>query len=429
VRQFHDFPLYGSFDVVVVGGGTAGFAAGVSAARAGSRTLVIEEQAFLGGHATGAHVGVLFGFEKGETNESLHGLVGEMMRRLMAVKGSSGIETVYCLGLRDMDVPAATYNNESLRVIMDQMAAEAKAKVLFHTRCIGLDMERNSIKTLYIHNTKGIQRVEAKVIIDASFHASVANEAGVPCVAGDAEGVLQPGTLMFKMADVDWDTYSRLSQEDRKVLALKGLSEGDLPVNFLLARRLQNGVVFQNMSRISVNVLDPDDWSRAEAEARVQVVRISDWWIENVPGFAKAYLVATGTAMGIRDSRRIVGKHILTKDDIMSGHEFEDSIASSSYPIDIHHKDGHRDNTLIRPASGLFYIPYRCLIAKEVDNLLVVGRSISTDHEAHGAVRVMITCMRTGEAAGLAAHESIESHVPVNMLDGAKVKKIINKLS
>ena len=206
-------------------------------------------------------------------------------------------------------------------------------------------------------------------------------------------------------------------------MARKGMESGDMSVNFLLARQLQNGTVFHNQSRAVVNPTDPESWSSAETTLRSQVVKISDWWFKNVPGFENAYLSSVSPFMGLRDSRRIIGKHVFTEEELMSGIDFDDAIASSSYPIDVHHHDGAKDNTLIRPAGGAYFIPYRSMVTNEIGNLLVAGRCISSDYAAHAGLRVTITCMRLGEAAGVAAKESIQSGTPVNMLDGAIVKK------
>lgn len=427
MKDWKDYPLYGEYDVVIAGGGTAGFAAGATAARNGLKTLIIEEQAFLGGTSTGGGVGVFFGFEKNETTETLHGIVKDMMDRMIEKRGSEGIQTIYCLGLKEMDVPAAQYNDDILKIVMDEIVTESGAFVLFHTRFIDVDMDEGTINHLIIHNNKGIQRVKARVFIDASFHATVAKDAKVRYELGDYDGIIQPGTLMYKTANVDFKEYERIPIKERQALAKRGLEEKKLAVNFLLARQLQNSSVFHNQSRMTVDPTNPEKWSQAETAIRSQVISISDWWINNVPGFENAYLSSISPFMGLRDSRRIIGKHILTKDDIMSGEDFEDAIASSSYPIDIHHHDGSKDNTLIRPEKGSYYIPYRCMITNEVNNLIVAGRCISADHLAHSALRVTITCMRMGEAAGIAAAESILKNIQANELDGTIIKRKVRK--
>lgn len=418
MSQWDNYPLYGSYDVVVIGGGTAGFAAGASAARNGLKTLIVEELAFLGGTATGGDVGVFFGFQKDETEEGLKGIVKDMFTKLKSKNGTPGLTTIYCLGLKDMDVPAAEYNDDLLKVVMDEIVEESGAQVLFHTKYIGVEKEGSKIKYILIHNTKGIQRVEAKVFVDASFHASLAADAGVPFEVGNENGELQPGTLMYKTGNVDFEQYRQFPIEERQALAREGLATGELPVNFLLARQLQNGNVYHNQCRVMADPLEPENWSAAETAARKQIYVIANWWKNHVPGFENSFMSSYSPFTGLRDSRRIIGKFVITAEELMKGVRYEDTIAESSYPIDVHHADGRQDNTLIRPAEGTFYIPYRSLVTNEIDNLAVIGRCFSADYVAHAALRVTICCMRMGEAVGYAARESIDSGIAMNALDG-----------
>ena len=259
-------------------------------------------------------------------------------------------------------------------------------------------------------------------MIDASFHGSVAADAGCRWEAGDTDGVLQPGTLMYQMADVDQSAYGACPQEKRREIALQGIAEGKLFVNNLLARPLPNTMTYCNMGRIQINPLDTRQWSEAEMDAREQIKGISDYFIAHVPGFEKAHVSDTGAFTGLRDSRRIMGKYVLKNADVLEGVEFDDAIARSSYPIDIHDANGV-DSIIKKPKTGVFSIPYRAMITNEVSNLILAGRCISTEYEAHACIRVMITCMRMGEAAGLAAAESLAQGVQPNQLDGKFLKK------
>jgi hypothetical protein len=424
--MFNELPLYGIYDVIIVGGGTSGFAAGIAAAKEGVKTLIIEEKAHLGGTSTGGMISQFMGFVNGETTKDQKGIFGDLLKRLIDMKASNGIETIYLSGLKDMDVGASPYDSEALKYAMDEMVKESGAKILFHTKAVGVYKEDDEIKHLIIHNNQGLQRVQAKVFIDSSFHGSIAADAGCKWEIGDHEGNIQPGTLMYKMVDVDRKAYANLSQEKRREIAKQGIDEGKMFVDNLLARALPNGVIYSNMSRVTVNPLDADGLSSSEIKAREQVNDISQFFIENVPGFENAKLVSTGHFLGLRDSRRILGKYILTKDDIIDGTDFHDSIAASSYPIDIHDANGF-SSTLIKPKTGAFHIPYRCMI-NEVKNLIVAGRCISADYEAHACIRVMVTCIRVGQAAGLAAAESVKSEIYANEMDGTIIGGKLRKL-
>ncbi len=405
------------FDVIVVGGGTAGFAAAVTAARKGANTLLIEELAYLGGTATGAQISMLMGFAAGEAEAPQRGVLKDVLDGLEAAGGTQGIQTIYLCGREDLDISVIPYESEILKDVIFELVEEAGVHLLLHTRVIGTQVENGVITGLLIHNLQGIQTVKGKIIVDASFHGSVAVNAGCRWASGDANGVLQPGTLMYKMAGVDMERYAQVSQPERKRLACKGIEEGCLYVDNLLARPLPSGTIYSNMSRINVNPLNTAQWSRAEMEARRQVRKISRFFIENIPGFENAHLISTGDFTGLRDSRRILGKYVLTQDDVLEGREFPAPVAKSSYPIDIHDADGV-SSTIMKPKTGVFYVPYECLVTDEISNLLIAGRCISADYAAHACIRVMITCMRTGEAAGLAAAESAARNVAPNVLDG-----------
>ncbi len=417
MSRFDFSPLAGEYDTVVVGGGTAGFAAAVTSAQNGAKTLLLEEKAFLGGTATGAQIGQLMGFAEGEGYAPKKGVLKAVLDGLTEENGTSGVQTIYLCGRKDLELQVIPYEYEALTRVIHRLVQASGAEVLLHTRVIGTETEKGEIQTVVFHNEEGIQRVRAKVVIDASFHATVAVDAGCRYKIGDDKGVLQPGSLMYEMFNVDGEAYDAVPQPEKQAIANRGIAEGKLKVNNLLARPLPNGLRYCNMSRIAVNPLDTRGWTQAEMEAREQVKAISDYFVAHVPGFGGAHLANTGSFTGLRDSRRIMGKYILTNEDVLEGHTFEDAVVKSSYPIDIHDAGGV-DSVIKKPKTGVFFIPYRTMVTNEVSNLLLAGRCISTEYEAHATIRVMITCIRLGEAAGLAAAESVKSGVEPNELDG-----------
>lgn len=418
--KVRDIPV--RYDCIVVGGGTAGFAAAAAAARSGLKTLVIEEKAYLGGTAVGAQIGQLMGFASSEVNAPKRGIIKEILERLIEEKGSNGIETIYLSGNKDLDVSVIPYVPEVLRGIICDIVFTSGADVLLHTRMIDAETENGCIKSLLIHNEEGIQRVHGSVIIDASFHGSAAAAAGCRWKAGDSKGQLQPGTLMYQLSGVDKKAWDSVPQTERKRLAERGISQGKLYVNTLLARPLPNGMYYSNMSRIRINPLDTMQWSKAEYEARRQIKGISKYFIENVPGFKNAQVAAAGDFTGLRDSRRILGKYVLTNEDVLEGKEFPDAVARSSYPIDIHDANG-TSSRVVKPKTGVFSVPYSSMVTNECKNLILAGRCISTEYEAHACIRVMITCMRLGEAAGKAAYHCVKRKILPVELDGSILKK------
>ena len=420
MNRFAAFPVTGTYDTVVVGGGTAGFAAAAVSAECGAKTLLLEEKAFLGGTATGGQIGMFMGFADGEDQAPKKGIVKAVLDGLSGEGATSGVQTIYLCGRADLAIPVIPYEHEALIRVIHRLVKESGAEILLHTRVIGVETENGKITEVVFHNQEGIQRVRAKVVIDASFHGSAAVDAGCRYALGDDQGILQPGSLMYEMSGVDGTVYDALPQPEKAAIANRGIAEGKLKVNNLLARPLPNGMRYCNMSRVNVNPLDIRDWTRAEMEAREQVKTISDYFTAHVPGFGQARLARTGSFTGLRDSRRILGKYILSNEDVLEGHTFEDAVVKSSYPIDIHDTNGV-DSVIKKPKTGVFYIPYRAMVTEEVSNLILAGRCISTEYEAHACVRVMITCMRMGEVAGLAAAESIKLGNLPNQIDGSNI--------
>ncbi len=417
---FASFPIVGTYDTVVVGGGTAGFAAAVAAAENGASTLLLEEKAYLGGTATGGQISMFMGFAAGEAEAPKKGIIQAVLEELEAEHATPGVQQIYLCGRKDLDVDVIPYEYEAMIRVTHRLVRRAGADVLLHTRVIGTEVDHGEISTVVFHNEEGIQRVRAKTVIDASFHGSVAAGAGCRYTIGDDNGVLQPGSLMFQMADVNGPVYDAIPQPEKKAIAEEGIAAGVLKVNNLLARPLPNGLRYCNMSRLRIDPLDTRAWSEAEMDAREQVKAISDYFVAHVPGFENATLSSTGSFTGMRDSRRILGRYVLTNEDVLEGREFADAVVKSSYPIDVHDANGV-DSIIKKPKTGVFYIPYRSLVTDEVKNLILAGRCISTECEAHACVRVMITCMRLGEVAGIAAAESVRTGVALNELDGGPI--------
>lgn len=422
--DFSEYPLFGTFDVAVVGGGIAGTAAAVAAARQGANVLLIEEKAYLGGTGSGAKIGLMSGFANNENDQNIKGLIGEVLKRMKERNGAGPLETFYMCNRKDLGVISCCYDSLVMREVFDDICREANVHVLFHTREIAVETDNRKIKDLVIHNLNGIQRVKAKTYIDASFHACVAYDAGCQTAYGNEKGILQPGTLVYYMDQVDGKLFDSLPQSERTSIAMKGISEGVLHVNNLLSRPIPNGVRQSNMSRVKVDVTDPYQWSEAEMEGRRQDREISKYFINHVQGFKTARMVSEGEFLGLRDSRRLVGKYVLTGEDVLSGKKFSDAIAVSSYPVDIHDTDGV-SSQLFMPRKGYYYIPYQSLLPNEIDNLLVAGRCISATFEAHSALRVMATCFRIGEASGIASAYSSMNSLNVGEIDSIALSKDI----
>jgi hypothetical protein len=271
----------------------------------------------------------------------------------------------------------------------------------------------------------------------------VAAAAGVALQQGDERGRVQPASLMFRLSHVDMEAvaaYVRERPEQMRtslkahertasaLTAVAGLYELwaaaqsggiDVPrelVSFFISPYPDEVTV--NMTRVvDVDPLDPDDLTRAEIAARGQAMRLVAFFRDRVPGFANARIAATATQIGVRESRRIVGEYTLTRADILEARTFDDAIARSAYPIDIHNPSGSGTTTHRLPAGSSYEVPYRCLVPRAVDDLLVAGRCISTTHEALASTRLTPTVMTLGQAAGTAAALSLRAGVEPRALD------------
>lgn len=427
------------YDVLVVGGGNAGCAAALAAARNGARVLLVERYGFLGGTATASMVGPWMTFHSGD-DRIVGGIAQEMVERLVARGGSPG-------HLHDASdyVPTITpFDPEIHKALLFEMMAENSVRLLLHAWFLDASVDQGRVAVSRFATVGGIVEVRAQRTIDATADAYVAASAGVPTQQGDARGRVQPASLMFRLSHVDLaalSAYVRQRPEQMRsslkthertpesLTAVAGLYElwdaararGDVDVPRELVSFFATPYadeVTVNMSRVvGVDPLDPDDLTRAEVAARAQVMQLFEFFRRDVPGFARARIAATATQIGVRESRRILGEYTLTAEDVLAARVFDDAVARSAYPIDIHNPSGSGTTTHRLPAGASYEIPYRCLVPVLVDDLLVAGRCISTTHEALASTRLTPTVMTLGQAAGTAAALSLREGVTPRALD------------
>jgi hypothetical protein len=433
------------FDVVVAGGGNAGCAAALAAARSGARTLLIERYGFLGGTATAAMVGPWMTFHSG-SDRIVGGIAEEIVERLQARGGSPG-------HVRDASDYVATitpFDPEEHKALLFDLMRESDVSLLLHAWFLQtLLNERGAAIGVRVATVGGERSYRAPVIVDATADAYVAASAGVATQQGDERGNVQPATLIFRLSHVDLDALAAYTREHPEQIR-SSLTPGDRTAASLTAvaglydlwkSARENGEVnvprelvsffatpfpdevTVNMTRVTgIDPLDPDDLTRAEVEGRAQVTELVRFFKSRVPGFANARLAATATQIGIRESRRIVGVYTLTRDDVLQARSFEDAVARSAYPIDIHNPSGSGTTTFRLPPGGAYEIPYRCLVPKTVDGLLVAGRCISTTHEALASARLTPTVMTLGQAAGTAAALAVDSARDPRAIDTGELR-------
>jgi len=434
------------YDVLVVGGGNAGCAAAVAAARHGAKTLLVERYGFLGGTATAAMVGPWMTFHSG-SKRIVGGIAQEIVERLQRKGASPG-------HVHDSSdyVPTITpFDPEVHKALLFEMMREAGVDLLLHAYFLRT-IANDGVEGAVFATVAGERECRAAYTIDATADAYVAASAGVATQQGDERGRVQPASLMFRLSHVDLTktaAYVRMRPDQMRtslkahervapaMTAVAGLydlwqqaleaGEVHVPrelVSFFITPYEDEVTV--NMTRVTgVDPLDPDDLTRAEVEARAQVMDLVEFFRKRVPGFEHARLAATGTQIGVRESRRIVGEYTLTRDDVLHARQFDDAVARSAYPIDIHNPAGSGTSTQRLPEGESYEIPYRCLVPASVERLLVAGRCISTTHEALASTRLTPTVMTLGQAAGTAAALAKQSGRRLRDIDTQRLRSLL----
>lgn len=404
------------FDLVVVGGGQAGCAAALAGARGGLSVLLIESAGALGGSAVNCLVTPFMPFstkvtENGEekTLALSQGIFSEL---LAAYKedGFYGEASDTC-----------NINEESMKLILDRKMREAGVTVLFHATLCGVARDGRRVKSVSVATVGGVLVFEADTFIDATGDATLAAYSGVAFRLGrPADSLCQPMTLCFRLCNLDTEAVWKAHGEIQK-LYKKFQDEGKIKnprENVLIFNTRIPGVLHFNTTRIvKHNPTDAFSVSEAEAMAREQVLEMYRFLKDNFEGCRNAKLMMSAASIGVRESRMIEARHVLTQEELVAGTHFPDGIAAGNYDIDIHSPDGGGTSHYYFPPGVYYTIPYRCLLPREFDNLLVAGRSVGATHEAQASIRIMPICVCMGEAAGTAAAMAKEAGVAAADVD------------
>lgn len=429
VELYKSVPIAYTADVLVVGGGPAGLCAAVASARNGADTLLIEQNGFCGGMATAGLVAPFMTcYDSGGGKLLIRGLFSEIVDRLCARGGAlplSGIgaPSAFTSYIGPGHIHVTPFKAETLKLVADDMLSEAGVRVLYHTAFVSAVTTGQTVDSVIIHQKNGLRAIKARMVIDCSGDADVAADAGAPFFLGDeSSGKMQPATMFFRINHVDSaridadieanrDNFYRVNGVNYRSLhwwVEKARAAGDWTldrVSIGLFRGVDEDEWSINTSRImDVDGTDSESLTRAEFVGRRQAEEIFNFLVKYVPGCENARMIATGSTVGIRETRHIRGVDTLTSDDLLACRIPDNSILLAANSVDVHGKFGPRSNEYITLPPGKCYgIPYGCLIPRGTRNLLVAGRSISANSDAAGAIRVMPPCMGLGQAAGTAA--------------------------
>lgn len=417
------------YDVIVCGGGPAGCAAAAGAAREGAKTLLLEASGMLGGMATNGLVNAFTTIFDGV--RCVHGGIAEKIIKANTPLGPD--IPVTKKGLIPIDY-------EKLKLQYDRLVTEAGAEVLFHSSVCGVEMrDDRNIDVILVANKAGLTAYRAKVFIDCTGDADLYAWAGKQFHKGDELGRMQPGTMCFVVSGIDEEGFATMNDpyytgEGLKKHALlhKMMAEGKYYIpddHYVPIRVKENTYTFNAGHVYGVDATDPKSKSWACMEGRRIAWELKNAYTEYAPCWKNSYMAQTGATIGLRESRRIIGDYTFTMEDYLRRNSFPDEIMRGVYPIDVHEEvPGMVRDTLVdyeHYGPGESYgLPYRCLCPRDLDNVLVAGRTISSDRISNGTLRIMPCCLNAGEAAGMAAKFACEmEEINIHKVDTQRLRK------
>jgi hypothetical protein len=407
-------------DVLVCGGGCAGTAAALSAARAGANTLLVEKAPFAGGIITSVGLPYFDG-------------IAHITTKRIVVRGIA-LELLSKSGVCAPDAKTVSKHNPTIgntfefKLLLDRLFQEHKDNltVLFNSFVCDVQSDGGRIQSVTVANKDGLVIIQPKTVIDCTGDADVAAWSDAPF---EQNAEVQPLTLHFRIGNVQ--NVPNIGGPCRTALEA-AQKRGELPFYYGPGLMFMYGKneIYVHGVRVPCNPTDAADLSRAEMQGRADAHAMFRAWKKDVPAFADSYFLEAYPWIGVRESRRIIGQHVLSEDDLMKSRSFDDAIATGCWYLDL-----HPNKTTLGSANDFkpekvqpepYDIPFRSLVPQKIGNLLVAGRCHSATRGAHASTRVTVTAMSMGEAAGTAAAMALQSKTEVALLNGQKVREALS---
>lgn len=407
-------------DILVVGGGPAGIAAAVAAARQGAKVFLAEGSSCLGGMGTIGLVPAFMQFTDGK-NFLAAGIGEEVLNKMWQYGGK-------------VEGSAYSIKAEALKRVYDDMVTEAGVDFAFHTQMVAVDAADGKVNHVLFAAKSGMFAVKAKIYIDGTGDGDLCAWAGAEFEKGDENGNVMAGTLCSIWSDVDWDEVKKPDRrrlEDAFQNKVFTNEDRHLPGMWRVGKSLGGGNIGHTYG---VDSTDERSLTKSLLWGRKSLMEYEKYYKEYLEGYEDMELVTTGALLGIRESRRIIGDYVMVLDDFNSRASFDDEIGRYSYPVDIHGSDASKESYAnfekefynLRYKEGESYgIPYRALTPKGLDNVLVTGRCVSCDRYMQSSIRVMPGCYITGQATGVAAVIAAEKNTDIRGFD---VKELQQRL-
>ena len=446
-------PIIDKVDVVVAGGGVAGFTAAIAASRNGAKVILVEQAGYLGGYITGGLVNYMTPY-KDWYEQIVGGLAEEIvekMRQIGAMKeGEYDVSMEHPWLAKERDWKKELFGNteglkrfgvqfdtEKLKVLIDNMITEAGVQLLLHTSVVDVEVENQAIKAVILESKSGRFAVNAKAFIDCTGDGDLAAMAGAEFLKGrPQDGKMLPVTTMFRLRGVQVEEAMKYQFADPSQYGYANLikqarekGELDIPHAYILVRPTvyDDGLEVNGTRITDIDGTNVFDLTKAEIVLRQQAIMLENLFRKYVPGCSEAYISEIAPLIGVRATRCIIGEYVVQDDDIPTGKKFSDSVGRGTIHVDIHNPSGGGYD--IRPvkAGDWYDIPYRSLVAKGLKNLFICGRCISATSVAQSALRLYLNVFVSEQGSGTAAALCAKRNVSAKDLDIKLLRQTLEK--